>query len=31
MKRTDFMVPKINDDKCLECGRCYLACSDSGY
>lgn len=31
MKRTDFMVPQINEDKCLECGRCYLACADSGY
>ena len=21
----------INEDKCLQCGRCYVACSDSGY
>jgi len=25
------MVPTINENACLQCGRCYLACSDSGY
>jgi len=27
----DMLVPKINEDVCLKCGRCYLACFDSGY
>ena len=27
----DFLVPWIDDKNCLQCGRCYLACSDSGY
>lgn len=31
MKREVFLVPEINDSKCLQCGRCYLACADSGY
>ena len=25
------VIAKINDDKCLQCGRCYTACLDSGY
>jgi len=31
MERDTFLIPKINEDKCLQCGRCYLACADSGY
>lgn len=31
MTREEFLAPVINEDKCLQCGRCYLACSDSGY
>jgi len=27
----DILIPKFNEDKCLKCGRCYLACNDSGY
>ena len=27
----EYTIPEINDDKCLQCGRCFLACSDSGY
>lgn len=27
----DVLIPKFNEDKCLKCGRCYLACADSGY
>lgn len=29
--RTEFLAPVINEDKCLQCGRCFLACADSGY
>jgi Pyruvate/2-oxoacid:ferredoxin oxidoreductase delta subunit len=31
MNRQEFLAPVINESKCLQCGRCYLACSDSGY
>ena len=31
MNKQEFLAPVINEDKCLQCGRCYLACSDSGY
>jgi len=31
MKREDFVIPLIHEDSCLKCGRCYLACLDSGY
>mmetsp|Transcript_27248 Transcript_27248/g.26290 ORF Transcript_27248/g.26290 Transcript_27248/m.26290 type:complete len:260 (-) Transcript_27248:31-810(-) len=31
MNQAQSMVPVINEDACLQCGRCYLACSDSGY
>mmetsp|Transcript_19412 Transcript_19412/g.14086 ORF Transcript_19412/g.14086 Transcript_19412/m.14086 type:complete len:101 (-) Transcript_19412:43-345(-) len=31
MQKQQSMVPEINEDACLQCGRCYLACSDSGY
>lgn len=31
MNRSEFLAPVINEDKCLQCGRCYLACADSGY
>jgi dihydropyrimidine dehydrogenase (NADP+) len=31
MNRQEFLAPVINEDKCLQCGRCYLACADSGY
>ena len=31
MSKTEYQIPEINDEKCLQCGRCYLACSDSGY
>jgi dihydropyrimidine dehydrogenase (NADP+) len=31
MKREDILIPEINEDSCLQCGRCYLACSDAGY
>jgi len=31
MTRNEYLAPIINEDKCLQCGRCYLACSDSGY
>lgn len=31
MTRDDVTVPFIKEDKCLQCGRCYNACSDSGY
>jgi len=27
----EFQAPVIDESKCLQCGRCYLACSDSGY
>jgi len=27
----DMLIPRINEDVCLKCGRCYLACFDSGY
>lgn len=27
----DMLMPKINDDNCLKCGRCYLTCADNGY
>lgn len=28
----DFMVvPKIDKDKCVECGRCYVSCFDAGH
>lgn len=27
----DILMPKINDDVCLKCGRCYLTCADNGY
>lgn len=31
MKRENFLIPKIHEDSCLKCGRCYLTCLDSGY
>jgi dihydropyrimidine dehydrogenase (NADP+) len=31
MTTNEYLAPVINKDKCLQCGRCYLACSDSGY
>jgi dihydropyrimidine dehydrogenase (NADP+) len=31
MNRQEFLAPVINEDKCLQCGRCFLACADSGY
>ena len=26
-----FDYPEINEQKCLQCGHCYLACADAGY
>jgi dihydropyrimidine dehydrogenase (NADP+) len=31
MTKEEFLAPVINEDKCLQCGRCYVACADSGY
>lgn len=31
MSKAIILVPEISKDSCLECGRCYVACSDSGY
>ncbi len=31
MTKEEFLAPVINESKCLQCGRCYLACTDSGY
>lgn len=31
MTRKEYLAPVINEDNCLQCGRCYVACSDSGY
>ncbi len=31
MAKQESQVPLINEASCLQCGRCYLACSDSGY
>ncbi|EGR27432.1 hypothetical protein IMG5_196150 [Ichthyophthirius multifiliis] len=31
MSRNIIEVPEINKDHCLECGRCYVSCTDSGY
>ena len=31
MTKEEFLVPAIKESKCLQCGRCYLACADSGY
>jgi len=31
MERDTFLIPEIDESKCLQCGRCYLACADSGY
>jgi dihydropyrimidine dehydrogenase (NADP+) len=31
MTKEEFLIPKINDEHCLQCGRCFLACADSGY
>ena len=27
----DFLIPEVDKDICLKCGRCYLTCADSGY
>jgi len=31
MDRDTFLIPEIDEEKCLQCGRCYLTCADSGY
>jgi len=31
MDRDIFLIPEIDESKCLQCGRCYLTCADSGY
>ena len=31
MDKSLFVLPEINNDLCINCGRCYLACLDSGY
>lgn len=31
MTKQEYLVPQINQDNCLECGRCFVACADSGY
>jgi len=31
MDRDMFLIPEIDESKCLQCGRCYLTCADSGY
>ena len=31
MEKSIFVLPEINNDLCVNCGRCYLACLDSGY
>ena len=31
MEKDTFLIPEFDESKCLQCGRCYLACADSGY
>jgi len=31
MEKDTFLIPEIDESKCLQCGRCYLTCADSGY
>jgi len=31
MDRNTFLIPEFDESKCLQCGRCYLTCADSGY
>jgi dihydropyrimidine dehydrogenase (NADP+) len=31
LSRDDQVVAVINDDMCINCGKCYLTCNDSGY
>ncbi|OJF75796.1 MAG: dihydropyrimidine dehydrogenase subunit B [Treponema sp. CETP13] len=31
LNRETIVFPKFNQEKCLGCGRCYIACSDAGH
>lgn len=31
LNRTTKIIPKIDNDKCIGCGRCYLSCRDGGH
>ena len=31
LDRETIVYPKINRDKCIGCGRCYISCSDGGH
>ena len=31
LDRSFIVKAKVNDDKCIGCGRCYLSCSDGGH
>lgn len=31
LDRTTMVFPKFNRDKCVGCGRCYIACQDAGH
>ena len=31
LDRTYIVYPKINPDKCVHCGRCYISCYDGGH
>jgi len=30
-KREQHVVALVNDDKCINCGKCYMTCNDTGY
>ncbi len=30
-KAEEHVVALVNDDKCINCGKCYMTCADSGY
>ncbi len=31
LDRSYIVYPKINEDKCVKCGRCYISCYDGGH
>ena len=31
LDRTTFQLPKIDREKCIGCGRCYISCADGGH
>ena len=31
LERDTILLPKINYDKCIGCGRCYISCQDGGH